>query len=136
MTQMTLKLYKYFSNQQKMVDVYFLSKNFTSKYLGFFHRKYSECNITRFMEDGSVQMEYLFSKTSDCPDLPQRAPRDVIPSQEKRVELLEKFNFPQWSYRDLLPVPRKYSEEHKEYLSTTDIIQKIDIAKRIKSRCT
>nr|XP_022307638.1 LOW QUALITY PROTEIN: methylmalonic aciduria and homocystinuria type C protein homolog [Crassostrea virginica] len=86
---------------------------------------------------GWVSLDGVFIfKDVLCPDLPQRAPRDVIPSQEKRVELLEKFNFPQWSYRDLLPVPRKYCEEHKEYLSTTDIDQKISIAKRIKSRCT
>nr|XP_022317705.1 methylmalonic aciduria and homocystinuria type C protein homolog [Crassostrea virginica] len=55
-----------------------------------------------------------------CPDLPRRAPPDVIPGQAQRVELLEKFNFhwQDWSFRDLLPVPHKYSREQVVYFST------------------
>ena len=59
-----------------------------------------------------------------CPDLPQRAPKDVFPDRKERVELLEIF-------RDY-PVPRKYAEEHEEYLSS-DLYQKIAIARRSKS---
>ena len=71
-----------------------------------------------------------------CPDLPQRAPRDVIPSQEKRVELLEKYNIPKWSFRDLLPVPKKFSEGYKKYIAAKDLNQKIAIAKKISLGCT
>uniref|UniRef100_A0A8B8BYH9 Cyanocobalamin reductase (cyanide-eliminating) n=1 Tax=Crassostrea virginica TaxID=6565 RepID=A0A8B8BYH9_CRAVI len=67
-----------------------------------------------------------------CPDLPQQTPPDVIPSQKQRIELLEKYNTPPWSFRDLLPVPRKYADEHIKYLSS-NLQQKIAIARQIKS---
>lgn len=40
------------------------------------------------------------------------------------------------SFRDLLPVPRKFSTDHIEYLSTKDPQKRIDIVQRIMSRCT
>lgn len=36
----------------------------------------------------------------------------------------------------MFPVPRKYAEEHIEYLSTNDPQKRIDIVQRIKSSCT
>ena len=59
-----------------------------------------------------------------CPDLPQRAPKDVLPDRNERMELLEKIR----NFR----VPRKYVDEHEEYLFS-DLHRKIDIARRIKS---
>nr|XP_022307864.1 methylmalonic aciduria and homocystinuria type C protein homolog [Crassostrea virginica] len=67
-----------------------------------------------------------------CPDLPQRAPPVVIPSQKQRIELLEKYNTPPWAFRDLLLVPRKYADEHIKYLSS-NLQQKIAITRQMKS---
>lgn len=55
-----------------------------------------------------------------APDLPKKEPVDVVQGDEKRIELLEKFNFhwKDWSFRDIVPVDAKYSEEQKEYFAT------------------
>ncbi|XP_078329182.1 cyanocobalamin reductase / alkylcobalamin dealkylase-like [Crassostrea virginica] len=80
---------------------------------------------------GWVSLDGVFIfKDVLCPDLPQQAPQDVFPNREERIELLKKYNTPPWSFRDLLPVPRKYAEEHENYLSS-NLDQKIAIAKRI-----
>lgn len=65
-----------------------------------------------------------------CPDLEQKAPVDVFPNRKERIELLEKYNNPPHSFRDLLPVPRRYAEEHVVYLSS-NLDQMIAIAKQI-----
>ena len=71
-----------------------------------------------------------------CPDLLKRDPEDVIRSQEKRLELLEKYNRSDWSYRDLLSETRQYADEHKKYLLSSNLNEKIATAKQIKSRCS
>lgn len=55
-----------------------------------------------------------------APDLPKKEPTDIVQGDEKRIELLEKFNFhwKDWSFRDIVPVDAKYSEEQKTYFST------------------
>ncbi|RXM31435.1 hypothetical protein EOD39_7012 [Acipenser ruthenus] len=52
--------------------------------------------------------------------LVQRDPPDCVPSQELRIELLERFNlrWQDWSYRDIVPVEERYSEEQKTYFNT------------------
>ena len=97
-------------------------------------KKYGVCCHPEYGGWISLDGVFIF-KDVLCPDLPQRDPQDVIPRPEKRVDLLEKFNFPQWLFRDVLPVPRKYAEEHKEYLSS-DLDEKIAIAKQLKSEGT
>lgn len=54
------------------------------------------------------------------PDLPRKEPEDVVQGDEKRIELLEKFNFhwKDWSFRDIVPADVKYSEEQKKYFAT------------------
>lgn len=54
------------------------------------------------------------------PDLQQKEPKDVVQGDEKRIELLEKFNFhwQDWSFRDIVPSEVKYSEEQKKYFAT------------------
>lgn len=54
------------------------------------------------------------------PDLPKKDPVDVVQGDEKRIELLEKFNFhwKDWSFRDVVPSDVKYSEEQKKYFAT------------------
>ncbi|XP_036378544.1 cyanocobalamin reductase / alkylcobalamin dealkylase [Megalops cyprinoides] len=53
-------------------------------------------------------------------ELQQRPPPDCVPSQESRVELLERFNFrwQDWTYRDIVPTAECYSQEQKMYFST------------------
>ncbi|XP_023218050.1 methylmalonic aciduria and homocystinuria type C protein homolog [Centruroides sculpturatus] len=60
----------------------------------------------------------IFEKFT-CPLLTKTEPNDVIPEDKKR-ELLEKFNYhwEDWSYRDIIPVAEKYSEEQKKYFAT------------------
>ncbi|KAJ8279021.1 hypothetical protein COCON_G00060870 [Conger conger] len=53
-------------------------------------------------------------------ELQQRPPPDCVPSQESRVELLERFNL-RWkdgSYRDIVPAAERYSQEQQTYFST------------------
>lgn len=54
------------------------------------------------------------------PDLLKKEPVDVVQGDEKRIELLEKFNFhwKDWTFRDIVPVDLKYSEEQKKYFAT------------------
>uniref|UniRef100_H3B573 Cyanocobalamin reductase / alkylcobalamin dealkylase n=1 Tax=Latimeria chalumnae TaxID=7897 RepID=H3B573_LATCH len=52
--------------------------------------------------------------------LEQRAPIDCVETDEKRIELLERFNFHwrDWSYRDVVEVEESYSEEQRLYFAT------------------
>ena len=54
------------------------------------------------------------------PDLEQKLPVDILPDNEGRIRLLELFNYhwQDWSYRDVVPVQEKYSEEQKLYFGT------------------
>nr|XP_022307642.1 methylmalonic aciduria and homocystinuria type C protein homolog [Crassostrea virginica] len=80
---------------------------------------------------GWVSLDGVFIfKDVLCPDLEQKAPVDVFPNRKERIELLEKYNTPPHSFRDLLPVPQKFTEEHQKYLSS-NLDQKIAIAKEI-----
>ncbi|KAM3668281.1 cyanocobalamin reductase / alkylcobalamin dealkylase isoform 1-T1 [Ammospiza maritima maritima] len=54
------------------------------------------------------------------PFLEQPLPVDCVSSEEKRIELLEQFNF-HWQdgrYRDIIEVKERYSEEQKTYFTT------------------
>ena len=62
----------------------------------------------------------LIFKGVTCPDLERKHPKDIVPTTELRKELLERFNFrwKDWSFRDIIPAEKKYSEDQKEYFST------------------
>lgn len=62
----------------------------------------------------------LIFKAVTCPELVQISPPDVIPDRDTRIELLERFNkhWQDWSFRDIIPVTDKYSEEQKQYFAT------------------
>ncbi|XP_070563048.1 cyanocobalamin reductase / alkylcobalamin dealkylase-like [Ptychodera flava] len=59
-------------------------------------------------------------KDIQVPDLEQKDPPDVLPTDELKQELLERFNdrWQDWSYRDIIPVEGKYSEQQKLYFGT------------------
>jgi hypothetical protein len=54
------------------------------------------------------------------PDLPFVPPRDVLETDEKKIEVLEKFNYnwKDWAYRDVIQPKERYSEEQKQYFAT------------------
>nr|XP_010296436.1 PREDICTED: methylmalonic aciduria and homocystinuria type C protein [Balearica regulorum gibbericeps] len=57
------------------------------------------------------------------PFLEQSAPVDCVSTEEKRIELLEQFNF-HWQdgrYRDIIEVKERYSEEQKAYFATPPV---------------
>lgn len=55
-----------------------------------------------------------------APDLKKTPPVDVLSEDEKKIEVLEKYNYhwKDWSYRDVAPVSMKYSDEQKLYFET------------------
>jgi methylmalonic aciduria homocystinuria type C protein len=62
----------------------------------------------------------LIFKDVLVPSLPKTEPTDVVKGDEKKIELLEKFNFhwQNWSFRDIVPAISKYSEQQKKYFAT------------------
>ncbi|XP_078074781.1 cyanocobalamin reductase / alkylcobalamin dealkylase isoform X1 [Mustelus asterias] len=54
------------------------------------------------------------------PSLEQKLPVDCVSTDEKRIELLERFNlhWQDWTYRDIIDVEERYSEEQKQYFAT------------------
>lgn len=52
--------------------------------------------------------------------LQRTEPPDVVPTDELRIELLNRFNdnWQDWTYRDIIPVDDRYSEEQKTYFAT------------------
>ncbi|GCB62859.1 cyanocobalamin reductase / alkylcobalamin dealkylase [Scyliorhinus torazame] len=54
------------------------------------------------------------------PSLEQKLPVDCVSTDEKKIQLLESFNFHwrDWTYRDIIDVEERYSEEQKQYFAT------------------
>ncbi|XP_043941853.1 cyanocobalamin reductase / alkylcobalamin dealkylase [Protopterus annectens] len=54
------------------------------------------------------------------PSLQQKDPVDCLSSDNKIIQVLENFNFhwQDWTYRDIIDVEERYSEEQKKYFST------------------
>ena len=72
-----------------------------------------------------------------CPELEKKEPIDCVPTFEKRKALLEMFNYHwrDWTFRDIIPAVKKYSEDQMEYFSTPpkDRRQLIDKLKQDKN---
>lgn len=125
---------KYVKDKSKRL-VYIVSiRNKPDCFVNLIQEKFGVCYHPK--HGGWMSLDgVLIFKDVLCPDLPKRDPPDVVDTQKKRVELLEQFNIPDWSFRDLLSTPeRKYFEEHIEYLSTEDRQKRRDIVQRIRSR--
>ena len=64
----------------------------------------------------------LVFKNITSPELVQAKPIDCVSTRERRIELLEAFNYrwQDWSYRDVIDgqVLERYSEAQKEYFLT------------------
>jgi len=54
-----------------------------------------------------------------APELEQKSPPDIVPSDRLRIELLERFNFhwKDWTFRDIVPPRAKYCQELCDYLT-------------------
>ncbi|XP_078417157.1 cyanocobalamin reductase / alkylcobalamin dealkylase isoform X1 [Cetorhinus maximus] len=54
------------------------------------------------------------------PSLEQKLPVDCVSTDEKKIQLLERFNlhWQDWTYRDIIDVEERYSEEQKQYFAT------------------
>lgn len=59
-------------------------------------------------------------KSLKCTGLERTAPPDVVPLQADKVRMLEAYNrdWKDWTYRDIIPVEARYSEQQKLYFST------------------
>jgi len=55
-----------------------------------------------------------------CKDLPMKKPIDIVGSEQKKIELLEKFNtsWKDWSFRDVVPTEEQYSQLQRIYFQT------------------
>ncbi|XP_007898091.1 cyanocobalamin reductase / alkylcobalamin dealkylase [Callorhinchus milii] len=62
----------------------------------------------------------LIFQDLQIPSLEQRPPVDCVSTKEKIIELLERFNFHwrDWTYRDIIEVEERYSEDQKQYFAT------------------
>ncbi|KAK3732585.1 hypothetical protein QZH41_004980 [Actinostola sp. cb2023] len=62
----------------------------------------------------------LIFKNVLAPTLPKVEAPDIVIGDEKKIELLEKFNFhwQDWSFRDIIPTVSQYSQQQKKYFST------------------
>ena len=65
----------------------------------------------------------------------KKEPTDCVPTTELRQELLERFNFRwrDWTFRDIIPAVKKYSEDQKEYFSTVPKDRQ-DLIDRLKQK--
>lgn len=90
-----------------------------SIYFLFFQKIYGVCIHPQYGGWFAIRALLLFPNI-EVPSLLQNAPMDCVTTEEKRIELLENFNFHwrDWSYRDIIEVKEKYSEEQKTYFAT------------------
>ena len=54
------------------------------------------------------------------PDLERKEAPDVLPDDAGRIDVLGRFNgsWQDWTYRDVIPVEARYSEQQKLYFAT------------------
>lgn len=74
----------------------------------------------------------IFLKSLRYRDLPKREPVDCVPTDKERIRLLKMLNEDgdYWGVRDIIPVEKKYTEEHIKYLKSSEKEQE-NIAKKM-----
>ena len=62
----------------------------------------------------------LILKGVEDPDMERKQPPDVLPDDATKIEVLNRFNdhWQDWSFRDVIPVQDKYSNDQKLYFET------------------
>ncbi|KAK6188048.1 hypothetical protein SNE40_004315 [Patella caerulea] len=62
----------------------------------------------------------IIFKNVKCVNLEKKSPPDCVPTDELKIELLNRYNFQwqDWSFRDIVPSDKKYCEEQKKYFAT------------------
>ena len=55
-----------------------------------------------------------------CPNLKRKEPVDILVTEELKYEVLKRFNqnWRDWSYRDIIKVEARYSDEQKQFFIT------------------
>ncbi|KAI1892046.1 hypothetical protein AGOR_G00149950 [Albula goreensis] len=68
----------------------------------------------------AIRALLVFPSVMAGEELQRRTSPNCVPSQESRIELLERFNFrwQDWSYRDIVPTAEHYSQDQQTYFST------------------
>ena len=76
----------------------------------------------------------LIFKDFLVPDLVKCDPPDILPDDQRRIELLEQFNdhWQDYAFRDIIEPVARYSEQQKLYFSTppqqrTELIEQIKL---------
>ncbi|GCC26940.1 cyanocobalamin reductase / alkylcobalamin dealkylase isoform X1 [Chiloscyllium punctatum] len=82
-------------------------------------KMYGVCIHPRYGGWFAIRGVLIFPDVQDQ-DLEQRLPVDCVSTNEKKIQLLERFNFnwQDWTYRDIIDVEERYSEEQKQYFAT------------------
>ena len=77
----------------------------------------------------------LIFRSIMCPGLTKHDPPDPVPDEAGRIELLRRFNecWQDWTFRDVVSSPEKYSEEQKLYFATLPKDRKKLVEKMISS---
>ncbi|XP_062921060.1 cyanocobalamin reductase / alkylcobalamin dealkylase isoform X1 [Mobula hypostoma] len=80
---------------------------------------YGVCIHPRYGGWFAIRGVLIFPDVQD-PSLEQTLPVDCVSTEEKRIELLNRFNFhwQDWTYRDIIDVEERYSEEQRQYFAT------------------
>lgn len=89
------------------------------QFFSLFQKIYGVCIHPQYGGWFAIRAILIFPEIQ-VPFLEQYAPIDCVTTEEKRIQLLEKFNFhwQDWSYRDIIEVKERYSEEQKTYFAT------------------
>ncbi|XP_048457712.1 cyanocobalamin reductase / alkylcobalamin dealkylase isoform X2 [Rhincodon typus] len=82
-------------------------------------KMYGVCIHPRYGGWFAIRGVLIFPDVQDQA-LEQKLPVDCVSTNEKKIQLLEKFNFhwQDWTYRDIIDVEERYSEEQKQYFAT------------------
>ncbi|XP_059840142.1 cyanocobalamin reductase / alkylcobalamin dealkylase [Hypanus sabinus] len=80
---------------------------------------YGVCIHPRYGGWFAIRGVLIFPDVQD-PSLEQTLPVDCVSTEEKKIELLNRFNFhwQDWTYRDIIDVEERYSEEQRQYFAT------------------
>ncbi|XP_067846229.1 cyanocobalamin reductase / alkylcobalamin dealkylase isoform X2 [Heptranchias perlo] len=98
---------------------YYYQKEDVQKNLWGEKKIYGVCIHPRYGGWFAIRGVLIFPDVQ-VPSLEQKLPVDCVSTDEKKIQLLERFNFhwKDWTYRDIIDVEERYSEGQKQYFAT------------------
>ena len=96
---------------------YYQQKHLQADYQG--KKLFGVCVHPQYGGWFAIRSVVVFTKLQ-CPELPFKPPKDCLPTEEQRLDVLKKFNT-NWkdaSYRNCIPVSSKYSNLQRKYFET------------------